>query len=116
VNAQPFGQWAFVHPCAIEPDLLDRVPGLRPSGVFVLPPEFDETLQASGILGRVNARFGTLLDFYEEEDVSSAETLVFLSGALEELFIGQRLQTLVGDLASFLLESARHEQCLTFRL
>lgn len=114
--AQPFGQWAFIHPSSIEPDLLDRAPGLRPSGVFVLPPEFNETLQASGVLRRVNARFGTLLDFYEEEDVSSAEALVFLSGALEELFVGQHLQALVNELTSFLIESARSERCLTFRL
>lgn len=116
MSTEPFGQWAFVYDCSVEPDLLDRVPGLRPSNVFVLPPEFTRSLQATGFLDRVNRRFNTLIDFYEEEDVSSAALLCFLAGGLNECFQGHEMEGLVGDLAGFILECAASGLCLTFRL
>jgi hypothetical protein len=113
---QPYGQWAWVHQCDVEPDLMAKSPGEHEGGAFALPPGFAARLQSTGLLGRVNRRFGTLLDFYEEEDIASPAVLYFIAGCLQESFIGHELHSLVGELVGVILNAADAHSCLTFRL
>ncbi len=113
---EPYGQWTWVHPCDIEPDLASKQPGAHADGSIVLPPSFARRLQAVGLLDRVNTRFGTLLDFYEEEDIRSRAVLLFLAGALEESFRGHEIEVHVAAVVDLLVESAESGACVTFRL
>jgi hypothetical protein len=113
---EPYGQWAWVHDCSAEPDLASKQPGLHADGSIALPPSFARHLQALGLIERVNRRFGTLLDFYEEEDVEAPAVLLFLAGALQEAFRGHEIETHVATLVDLLVRSAEVGRCLTFRL
>ena len=113
---EPYGQWAWIHPCEIEPDLASKYPGPHADGSIALPPSFARRLQAVGLLDRVNVRFGTLLDFYEEEDIDSPAVLLFLAGALQESFRGHEIHEHIAAAVDLLVRSAEAGTCLTFRL
>ncbi len=58
-----YGQGAFE-------DIVEKKPGLVKEGIFYLPPSMLSLLWRDGILYEVNSKLGTLLDAYEEEDIS----------------------------------------------
>jgi hypothetical protein len=115
-NLAGYGQWAWIHHCDEELDYSRKGPGLITDSQFCLPPAFAARLGSTSLLDRVNHRFGILLDWYEEEDVSSVVALGFIAGALQQCFRGHELEQLVDELASFILAAAESGRCLTFRL
>lgn len=116
MTTEPYGEWAWVHHCEIEPDLSQKFDLPAGDSAIALPPGFTARLAATGLLSRVNHQFGTLLDFYEEEDIGDPRILCFVAGSLAECFHGHELQARVQDLISFLLTAASSGQCVTFRL
>jgi hypothetical protein len=81
-----------------------------------LPPGFSARLSASGLLDRVNRRFGTMLDLYEEEDVASPIVLSFIAGQLGPVFADRADEGVASELTGVLVAAAQEGQCLTFRL
>jgi hypothetical protein len=72
-------------------------------------------LHESGLLLIINDRFGTLLDFYEEEEIESANVIFYIADSLDELFNCHEINILVEELISMLLLAVKNGRCLTFR-
>lgn len=110
-----YGEWGWIHLREQEPVLTAKWAGLHGDGVVCLPPEFMRQLNSTRLLDRMNRRFDTCLDRFEEEDISSPAAVCFFAGSVEESFRGHELQGLADQLVTLLLEAAASGRCVTFR-
>ena len=111
-----YGRWCWFYACGHEPDFSNKTPGRHGSMAFCLPPVFGLLASRADIWTKANNMFGTLLDAFEEEDISSPEALTFLADAIESSFEGHDLQELTQQLGGFLREAANAGRCVTFWL
>ena len=110
------GRWSWIYTCGEEPEYSKRTPGRHAPGCFCLPPAFGDRTFQTGLLRKVNIEFGTLLDYFEEEDIRWPEALRFVAESVEEAFVGHDLEPLVREVAAFLRDSADAGRCVTFWL
>lgn len=108
MTGEGYGRWSWIYECGHEPDLAAKSPGRVGEHCVCLPPEFIDRVGQVDLLRRVNVRFGTLLDHFEEEDVDSPECPAFIAGSLETAFRDHEIESTVGELVEFLVDSARH--------
>lgn len=118
ISYKGYGEWLWIHDVNVDAPLTHQVAGRTVDGFAVcLPPEFTSELRRSGLTDRVNRRCGTLLDWYEEEDIADAETLAFIAGFVDAAFpVQSDLRWLADDLVAFLMARVRSRGALTFRL
>jgi len=113
-----YGEWLWIHDVDADPPLEAKAAGRVADGSAVcLPPAFASELKRIRMVDRVNRRCGTLLDWYEEEDVTSADALGFIAGFIDAAFPAMSdSRSLADDVVEFLMSRARAQRALTFRL
>jgi hypothetical protein len=85
---------------------------------FVLPPDFVALTDRLEIWETVNQQFGTMLDIFEDEQISDSLVLFAIADLVGSVSVeGQpHLGELAQSLAQFLSASAEQEQCVEFWL
>ena len=109
------GHWAWVHQVDTNLERIEQA-GAIDNQLFGLPPRFMAASDRLGVWAKISQDCDTLLDTYEDDEISDPSTLRGAAAIIEAEFINSEFETLSNELAQFLRHSADASVALEFCL